>query len=118
MKCVVLFKKSLSDITVGFIIRDRLGNDVFGTNTRHLNVAVGKFEPGDELELVFELSLNLGKGHYSISMAVHQGYRHVENSCDWWDQCLVFQMVPGSEFSFIGTAALPVTVTAKRRTNE
>lgn len=115
LKCVVFFKKPIANITVGFVIRDRLGNDVFGTNTRHLNVLSGKFEPGEALQLDFGLALNLGRGHYSISMAVHHGYRHVENSCDWWDQCLVFQMVPGGKSAFIGTAALPVTVEAKRR---
>ncbi len=29
-------RSSLPSMTVGFLIRDRLGNDVFGTNTHHL----------------------------------------------------------------------------------
>ncbi len=115
LELAVSFQKPVADITVGFIIRDRLGNDVFGTNTRHLKVSPGHFEPGEELELDFEVGLHLGRGHYSISLAVHQGFRHVENSLDWWDQCLVFQIVPGSEAAFVGTAALPVRVEIRRK---
>jgi lipopolysaccharide transport system ATP-binding protein len=115
LKLSVSFHKSVADVTVGFIIRDRLGNDVFGTNTRHLKVSPGHCKPGEKLELEFAVVLNLGRGHYAISLAVHQGFRHVENSLDWWDQCLVFQVVPGSEASFVGTAALPVSVEIKRK---
>lgn len=115
LKLSVAFRKAVADPTVGFIIRDRLGNDVFGTNTRHLRAMPGDFTGGEVLEVEFGVTLNLGKGHYSVSVAVHQGFRHVENSLDWWDHCLVFQMVPGSEAAFVGTAALPISVETKRR---
>jgi len=115
LKLLVAFRRAVADPTVGFIIRDRLGNDVFGTNTRHLKAVPGDFAAGEALEVDFGVTLNLGKGHYSISVAVHQGFRHVENSLDWWDHCLVFQVVPGGEAAFVGTAALPISVETKRR---
>jgi hypothetical protein len=40
----------------------------------------------------------------------------VEN-CDWWDQCLVFQVSPGDESSFVGVASLPAEVVITRESN-
>ena len=34
---------------------------------------------------------------------------------DWWDKVIGFQIVPGSESSFIGSARLPVRLRVERR---
>jgi lipopolysaccharide transport system ATP-binding protein len=94
--------------TVGLLIRDRIGNEVFGTNTYHLNV----FEPlvrcGETLFATFALQLHLGAGSYSVALAVHTDRTHVERNFDWWDRALVFEVVPNDSFHFIGSALLPV----------
>ncbi len=105
--CSVAFSTAIQNPTVGFMIRDRMGNDVFGTNTFHLKTGDLHAAPGDLLHVTFRLGLNLGRGTYSLSLAVHSGYTHLEGNCDWWDQCLVFQIIPG-KFAFDGIAALPV----------
>lgn len=108
--CVkIKFHDSLENPTVGFIIKDRLGNDVFGTNTYHLNVDKRAYHPGDQIKVTFDMKLQIGRGNYSICVAVHTGYEHIENNFDWWDQCLVFQVIPNNSYSFVGCAALPVT---------
>ena len=35
--CKLVFREAMDNPTVGILIKDRLGNDVFGTNTFHLN---------------------------------------------------------------------------------
>jgi lipopolysaccharide transport system ATP-binding protein len=40
---------SLPSMTVGFLIRDRLGNDVFGTNTHHLGITELRWRPASGL---------------------------------------------------------------------
>ena len=40
LRVSVAFRQPVSDVTIGFVIRDRLGNDVFGTNTRHLGISM------------------------------------------------------------------------------
>ena len=100
----------LADLTVGILLRDRIGNDVFGTNTHHMGLRL-KAAAGQAMVVDFEApALNLGVGHYSVSVALHSGAAHAENNYDWWDRALVFQVVPGSQPSFIGTCCLPVTV--------
>jgi lipopolysaccharide transport system ATP-binding protein len=107
--CSVECHSTIENPTVGFSVRDRLGNEVFGTNTFHLNLSANSVaKKGDLVRAIFETEINLGCGHYSLSVAVHAGQVHLEGNYDWWDQVLVFQVIPGAEFSFVGSAFLPV----------
>jgi lipopolysaccharide transport system ATP-binding protein len=100
--------------TVGFVIRDRLGNDVFGSNTFHQGVAHEPCAAGDELVARFALDLNVGVGSYSVTVALHTEHAHVDANFDWWDRALVFEVVPGGGPGFTGVAALPVRATLAR----
>ncbi len=113
IRCRVRFHHPMADPTVGILIRDRMGSDVFGVNSFHLGADVPPCTGGDTLEVDFRLALNLGPGNYSLSVAVHPGDSHLIENCDWWDRCLVFQVVPGSGPSFVGVASLPVEVEVK-----
>ncbi|MEA3276554.1 MAG: ABC transporter ATP-binding protein [Pseudomonadota bacterium] len=111
IRCKVRYNEPVSGATVGLLIRDRLGNDIFGTNTYHLgqDLPAG---PG-EVWIEYRLALNLGRGNYSVSVASHSRDVHVGDSHDWWDQAAVFQIVPSDAPSFAGVAALPVEVTIR-----
>jgi lipopolysaccharide transport system ATP-binding protein len=112
--CQIGINTYLENLNVGILIRDRLGNDVFGTNTLHLNSESKKLLTGDNLEIEFKTRLNLGNGSYSLSVAVHSGDTHLAGNYDWWDQCQVFQVIPGNSFDFIGVASLPLDVMVKK----
>ena len=115
IRCRIEFHDAVDNPTTGFIIRDRLGNDIFGTNTHHLDLQTQSYISGDEIEVIFALELHLGCGNYSICAAVHEGSEHVADNYDWWDQCLVFEMIPNNSFHFIGCAELPVQTEVRRR---
>lgn len=108
--------KEIDNPTIGIKFKDRLGNDIYGTNTYHLNEKFGCCNPGETIQAVFKLPLNLGVGNYSLTVAVHKGSTHLEDNYDWWDQAATIQIVPGSEPIFAGTSFIPgVSVkTAKR----
>jgi len=100
---------SLPSMTVGFLIRDRLGNDVFGTNTHHLGITELALEAGQRFACEFEIDrMSLGAGHYSIAIALHEAHSHVAGNRDWWEQALVFEVLPDDEPYRIGVANLPV----------
>lgn len=115
LRCRADFYKNMDKPTVGVLLRDRMGNDVFGTNTSHLCQNDISVHNGDSLEVSFVLSLNIGPGNYSVCAAIHAGDSHLVENCDWWDQCLVFQVIAGEESSFVGVAALPVEVEVTRK---
>jgi lipopolysaccharide transport system ATP-binding protein len=110
LRCVLRLQEALPNPTVGFIIRDRLGNNIFGTNTHIHELPPVYPEAGERLEVRFEMPLNLGAGHYAISVSAHAGATHYEGNYDWIDQILVFRVLKGGRHRFIGTSALPVTL--------
>ncbi|GAA3403003.1 ABC transporter ATP-binding protein [Paenibacillus hodogayensis] len=97
--------------TVGFVIKDRLGNAIFGTNTYQLNVNAGEVEDGTEVIVLFSLSANIGMGTYSVTAAIHEGLTHISKNYDWWDHAFTFQVIKGQEPAFDGTIYLPSSAT-------
>jgi len=101
---------ALPELTAGILIRDRLGNDVFGTNTYHLGVSKSRIAASERISVDFEFpSLHLGVGSYSVSAALHTRDTHVGMNFDWWDRALVFQVVPGAGPMTVGVAVLDVS---------
>ena len=107
----IKFRKEtdVADLTMGFLIRDRLGNDVYGTNSWHLGEKKLREVPVGAVACVDCRipALNLGPGSYSITVALHSDITHLEDNYDWWDKALVFEVVRGSEYFFTGVAQLP-----------
>jgi lipopolysaccharide transport system ATP-binding protein len=98
---------ALPALTAGILLRDRLGNDVFGTNTHHLGATSGPLAPGARIAVDFAIdALMLGCGSYSVTAALHAGDEHVQANYDWWDRALVFDVVPGRAPTSIGVCAL------------
>jgi homopolymeric O-antigen transport system ATP-binding protein len=103
-------KEDLDELTAGLLIRDRFGNDVFGTNTFYLGQSLRAVGAGRRLHAEFRFpELRLGVGTYSISVAVHSGPTHVSANYDWWDGALAFQVVPGPDPPSIGVVNLPLS---------
>lgn len=98
----------MPDLTVGIMVRDRLGNEIFGTNTYHQGVTK-TFEKADQeclAEFHFE-KFNLGIGHYSLTIALHAQATHLHDNYDWWDQAVIFHVVAVNQPFFSGVCYLP-----------
>lgn len=107
--CVrVEFFREIHNPTVGIMFKDRLGNEIFGTNTYHLGLNLETCVPGQERQVVFRLPINFGVGHYSLTVAVHDGYSHLQGNYDWWDHVATIQVIPGREVPFVGVCYVPV----------
>jgi lipopolysaccharide transport system ATP-binding protein len=102
----------VEELTVGILMRDRLGNDVFGTNTFHHANSSQNPAAGSRFQVDFAFSdLALGLGTYSIAVALHKRDAHVADNYDWWDRALVFAVTPADNANiFVGVCNLPVNV--------
>ncbi len=98
------------DLVVGVLIKDRFGQAVFGTNSYHLKVSLPSMDPGNVGRVKFAFPVNLGEGHYSVSIALHKGPTHVAHNFDWLDHALVFEVVNTSYTHFIGSTFLPMSL--------
>ncbi|PZQ37121.1 MAG: sugar ABC transporter ATP-binding protein, partial [Pseudomonas putida] len=103
----------LPELVVGYVIKDRLGQDVFGTNTHHLQCARKNLDEGTLLSYQFRFPANLGVGSYSVAVALHATDVHVVDNYEWRDLALVFNVVNVSESTFVGLAWIPPTVECK-----
>jgi lipopolysaccharide transport system ATP-binding protein len=83
------FQKAVSNPVVGILIRNRIGMDIFGTNTRLERVELGDFEPGEEFEIDFELDCLLSRQEYTVTVAVQYWNGR---SQDWLDDVLDFRV--------------------------
>jgi lipopolysaccharide transport system ATP-binding protein len=84
-----VFQKPVSNPVVGILIRNRIGMDIFGTNTRLERAELGDFESGEEIEVEFELDCLLSRQEYTITVAV-QYWNGL--SQDWLDDVLDFRV--------------------------
>lgn len=103
--------ESVSELTLGLAIRDRLGNDVFGTNTHYHHQALPT-APGRYQMVWYVAGFHLGAGNYSLTAAAHAGASHQAGSYDWWDRCLSFQVLPGARPFSVGPSVLHLAAQA------
>jgi lipopolysaccharide transport system ATP-binding protein len=84
------FAKASEKPMVGMLIRNRLGVDVYGTNTKVEKVELGDFEAGDVLEIRFALDCLLSRAEYTLTVAMQHGDGA---SQDWIDDALPFAVI-------------------------
>ena len=85
-----VFRDAVENPVLGILIRNRIGMDVFGTNTRLEQIELGRFEPGETVELEFELDCLLSRQEYTVTVAT-QHWNGL--SQDWLDDVLEFRVV-------------------------
>jgi lipopolysaccharide transport system ATP-binding protein len=98
-------QKRLSHPVVGILIRNRLGIDVFGTNTRLQQTDLGDFEPGQELEVTFRFDCLLTQQEYTLTVAT----QHWDGlSQDWLDDVVTFSVMDAAGAA--GMVSLPTGI--------
>ncbi len=96
----------VDDITVGIMIRDRFGQDIFGTNTWHLKTPI-RLREGERTEVTFHIDeFNIGPGKYTITAAAHSGENHIDDCYQWVDRITSFEVALGADNMFAGLARL------------
>ena len=97
----------IEGLVVGYMIKDRLGRPVFGTNTHHLKLPITDASAGRLARLRFRFAANLGPGDYSIATALHQDDTHHGANYEWKDVALLFTVVSADKPRFVGINWLP-----------
>jgi len=108
-----IFHSAKAEVMVGILIRNRIGMEVYGTNTRVEGIELGLFDAGDELELEFQFECWLTPQAYTLTVAVQNtdGSSH-----DWLDDVLAFDVVDARAMA--GVANLRARVRWEKKTRE
>jgi lipopolysaccharide transport system ATP-binding protein len=105
----VVFEKDVEDPVFGFLIRNRHGIHIYGTNTELQGLRFGQVARGETFEVTFRFECWLAPDSYSITVASHS---FDAISFDWLDGALFFRVV--SDKPMEGVVNLNATVTARR----
>ena len=91
-------------LILGYGIKDRLGQVMYGTNTDLKKQELLNLPAGTRLAYDVVFPVNLGPGSYSIQTALCSTDTHLVNNYEWRDLALVFNVVNISKTHFAGCA--------------
>lgn len=97
-------KQDIERLVLGYSIRDRLGQVVYGTNTHLKGKALENVSAGSQILFEIRFPANLGPGTYSIQTALVSTDSHLVNNYDWRDLAYVFTVVNVGLPEFAGLA--------------
>lgn len=101
---VIRVAQAVEELQFGFLIRNRQGVEVAGTNNTIENVRIGPVGKGGEVTVRIAFPCALTRGDYSVTLAVQspQGEAY-----DWRDDCLSFQVLDTRDYA--GSVRLDAT---------
>lgn len=106
LKVSVLAKQPLQELVLGYMIKDRLGQPIFGTNSFHCDQTLEQVAQGQKIDFEFQFEARIGPGNYSIALALHSRDTHIEKNYEWRDLALVFNVINTDKPEFVGVAWL------------
>lgn len=104
LKITVLVKEDLPRLILGYGIKDRLGQVVYGTNTDLKKQPLIDVKKGTECIFNIKFNANLGPGSYSIQTALVSTDTHLVNNYEWRDLAMVFNIININKSHFAGCA--------------
>lgn len=100
--------EDIRDVTLGFLIRDRFGQDIFGTNTYHHDISLS-LNAGEVRTVKISMPFNIAPGHYTVTAALHKGASHTQGCIHWIDNACEFQVAGYQGKFFVGLCRLEPT---------
>jgi len=99
-------RERVDNLTLGILIRDRFGQDMYGTNSYHLKKQIS-IQQEETIVITYSFEeLNIGPGKYSVTVATHAGSTHVDECFHWMDKGIAFEVVSGGGHVFSGLVRL------------
>lgn len=93
---------NVDSLVLGYSIKDRFGQVVYGTNTWHTKQVIYSPKSGNSYSYLISLLANFGEGDYSISLALHDKDNHLSKSYHWIDLAVMFSVINNDKIKFDG----------------
>ena len=103
LKVDVKIHKDISSLVLGYAIKDRLGQTMYGTNTWHTKQIIDFPKENDKYQFTLTFPANLGVGTYSIVIALTNSDTHLNENYEWRDLALIFDVVNLNKTYFVGS---------------
>jgi lipopolysaccharide transport system ATP-binding protein len=101
-------------LVLGFLIKDRLGQAIYGINTHRINQALEGLVAGEEVVYRYAFKADIGKGNYSVATSLSRFDSHIDTNYEWRDFALIFHVVNSRKPDFVGCASLDAVLQIER----
>jgi lipopolysaccharide transport system ATP-binding protein len=114
LQVTVKTNAAIPRMVLGYMIKDRLGQPMYGTNTHLKELPLDDVAAFETVVYRFAFPMNLGPGSYSVATAIVSTETHLVNNYEWRDLALVFTVVNMRRPYFEGSAWLDPAVDIQR----
>jgi len=114
LQVTVRARDPIPRMVLGYMIKDRLGQCMYGTNTHLKEMPLDAVAAGETVVFRFHFPMNLGPGTYSIATAIVSTDTHLVNNYEWRDLALVFTVMNMRRPHFEGTAWIDPSIEIAR----
>lgn len=105
-------------LVLGYMIRDKQGHVVWGTNTWHTHQIQENIKSGDIVIFKLTFTCTLGPGSYSVSPALTSSDTHLTDNYEWVDNQFVFDVINVNQGYFIGSNWLDAQFLISRQSKD
>ncbi|MBH3405983.1 ABC transporter ATP-binding protein [Pseudomonas glycinae] len=110
----VEIRQDIERLVLGFMIKDRLGQAMYGINTHRQNQALEDLRAGERVTYRFAFVMGLGKGNYSVALSLSRLDSHLDRNFEWRDYGLVFHVINNRQEDFVGCSWLGASTSITR----
>ncbi len=110
LRVTVQVNADLPSLVLGYGIKDRLGQVLFGINTYLTNQKISNAKKGEKYSFSIIFNANFGVGSYSVQTALHADGSHINANYEWIDCALFFSTLNISNDSFVGLVWCPTKI--------
>lgn len=103
LRVAVTVHREVDSLVLGYGIKDRLGQVMYGTNTWHTGQVITAPKVGERYHFSISFQANYGVGSYSIQTALVDRETHLTSNYEWRDLAVVFSVVNVDKFQFAGS---------------
>jgi lipopolysaccharide transport system ATP-binding protein len=107
-------RQDIERLVLGFMIKDRLGQAMYGINTHRQDQALTDLQAGERVTYRFAFVMGLGKGNYSVALSLSRLDSHLDRNFEWRDYGLVFHVINNRHEDFVGCSWLGAKTTITR----
>jgi len=98
----VTANQDIDRLVLGYGIKDRLGQTIYGTNTDHKQQPLLGVKKGERYFFEIVFPANFGSGTYSIVTALTRTETHLEKNYEWRDLAYIFNVINIDKPYFVG----------------
>ena len=110
LRLAVRVRNAIPRLVLGYAIKDRLGQYVYGTNTHHTGQSLEDLVSGQLIHYRIRFPMNFGPGSYSIAIALSSSDTHLVDNYEWRELALVFTVYNLDKPVFVGSAWVPPVI--------